>query len=231
MISVIVPAYNEEENISNCVYEINEVMISIKDDWELIVVDDGSKDKTLLKLDELKTKFKNLVILSNGKNIGPGAAFRNGFRAAKGDKIITIDSDLSYSPEKIPSLLDYVGDYDVVIGSWNKGNAKLINVPQSRVLVSKVAHFLDKNILRVNLSSLSSFFVAYKSDVINNITFESDGFDAQCEIITKIYRKGHKIKEVPVDLAWGKCRRSNSKLKLMKEIKNRFALWKRLRKI
>jgi len=228
MISIVVPAYNEEENILNCVYEINKAMIPIKEDWELIVVDDGSKDKTVLRLNKLKIRFTNLIVLSNGKNIGPGAAFRNGFKAAKGDKIVTIDSDLSYSPEKIPLLLNQLEENDIAIGSWNKGNARLINISLSRTIVSKVAHFLDKTILRVNLSSLSSFFCAYKSNVIKNIEFEANGFDAQCEIITKIYKKGYKIKEVPVDLIWSSDRRKNSKLKLMKEIKNRILLWRRL---
>jgi glycosyltransferase involved in cell wall biosynthesis len=228
IISIIVPAYNEEENIARCISKISSIMNTLNSSWEIIVVDDGSKDKTIPILNKLKNSQDNLTVIAHDTNMGPGAAFRNGFKAAKGNIIITIDSDLSYSPEKIPLLLKYLGKYDIVIGSWNKNGARLLNVPLDRVIISKVAHFLDMLMLGVNLSSLSSFFVAYKSSVIKNIPFKSNGFDAQCEIITRIYRKRYKIKEVPVNLAWSTDRRNKSKLKLLKEIKNRIALWARL---
>ena len=231
MISLVIPMYNEENNVENTLKRLDEVMKKLKAQYEIVVVNDGSSDNTLEVLNKAQKEYKKLSILSYLPNKGPGAAFREGFTKAKGDIIITLDADLSFSPDDIPRLLEKIQDADVVIGSQHMKGAKMINIPAWRIFVSKVAIALDKLILNIKLTSLSSFFVAYKSNVIKNLNFVSNGFDAQPEIIVKLYKQGRKIKEIPCDLKWSDKRVNRLSLKkLLKEIKKRFELWIYLKK-
>ncbi len=228
MISVIVPMFNEADNVEKCIATIRDVLDKNFDDWELIAVDDGSNDGTYKKLEEAKVTTRNLKIFKHDINKGPGAAFRTGFLKANGDVIVTIDADLSFSPKLIPILVSELKDADLVIGSQHKKGAKIINVPLIRRIASKGANILDRIILGVNLSSLTSFFVAYRSKIIKNLRIESDSFDAQSEILTKLFWSGYRIKEIPAPLIWSAERKKQSKLKLFNEIVKRFFLWKRL---
>ena len=128
-------------------------------------------------------------------------------------------------------LLEKIKEADVVIGSQHMKNAKMENIPLWRVLVSKAAIHMDRFFLGVKLSSVSSFFVAYKKDIIKNLVFRSNGFDAQCEILVKLYKKGYKIKEIPCTLRWSDNRKNRLTFKkLLKEIEKRIRLWVYLNK-
>ena len=230
MISVVVPVYNEEDIVGKNIKEIKEYMGRLHQKWELIIVNDCSSDKTLDELLKIRKNMNNLVVVSHKKNIGPGAAFRTGFKQAKGDIIITNDFDMSFSLRYLPQMLEALKDADVVIGSHHKKGSKMVNVPFIRRMASTCASFLDRNILNVNLSNLSSFFVAYKAEAVKNLEFKANSFDAQCEIIAKLYTKGCRIKDIPCILEWRSDKKRGSSLKLFKEIKRRLILWRRLRK-
>src|SRR3989344_3375571 len=203
MISIVVPVYNEEKIIKYSFNQIKETMDTINEPYEIVFVNDGSSDNTLQELTELQKKSKNLRIISYTPNKGPGAAFREGFKKAKGDKIITIDADLSFSPKDIPRLLEELkDDVQVVLGSQHMKGAKMENIPWIRVMASKSAVFLDRRRLNVKLSTLSSFFALYKADVIKNVEFTENGFSAQPEILTTLYRNKVNIKEIPCTLRW-----------------------------
>ncbi|MBD3164416.1 glycosyltransferase [Candidatus Woesearchaeota archaeon] len=230
MISIVIPAYNESETIESTIKKIRGVMKNLGEEWELIIVDDCSSDNTLKKIRAFKKKYEFLRIFSHKKNLGPGAGFRTGFKQAEGDIIITNDADSSFSPKDIPRLLSEIKNADVVIGSQHMEGARMINVPIKRVIASKAALFLDRLFLGVRLSSLSSFFVAYRKNVIKTLNFESNGFDAQCEILTKLYHKGYKIKEIPCSLRWDIGRKRKSSINIFKEAKKRVKLWRKLKK-
>jgi len=226
MISIVIPMFNEENDVKKTLQKVSKVLKKTKQPFEIISVDDGSSDKTLQVLNKSKRKYRNLRVISHEMNKGPGAAFRTGFAAAKGDIIITMDADLSFSPEYIPQMLKELKDADVVIGSQHLRKGNIQNVPQWRIFVSKAAVFLDRLMLGVKLSSLSSFFVAYKAPVIKKIQFKSNSFDAQCEIIAKLYKKGYHIKEIPCILRWSNERKNRlSFKKLIGEILRRIKLW------
>ncbi|MBW2976392.1 glycosyltransferase [Candidatus Woesearchaeota archaeon] len=231
MISLVMPAYNESKIIKDSVSLIKKQMDSLKERWELIIIDDCSKDDTVKKLLQLKKKVPNLRVIRQSRNMGPGAAFRAGFKKAKGDVIITNDVDCSFSPRYIPKMLEALDNSDVVIGSQHMKGAKIINVPLMRVIASKTAVFLDRLILNVKLSTLTSFFVAYKRKVIRNIDFKANGFEAQCEILTTLFKEGYQIKEIPCKLQWILGRSNKvSIFDLFNDFKKRLLLWKRLRK-
>src|SRR5512147_678846 len=119
MISVVVPLFNEEENVTELHRRVKSVMDSLKKEYEIIYVDDGSNDRTLPLLDEIQSGDGNVVVISFRRNFGQTAAFAAGFDYAKGDVVITLDGDLQNDPADIPSLLEAIKESDIVSG-WRK---------------------------------------------------------------------------------------------------------------
>lgn len=217
-ISFIVPAYNEENGIQKNLSRIFKFARQNYPDFEVIVVDDGSQDSTWKILQSLK--YKNLVLGKNPKNMGPGASFRRGFKLAKGDIAVTLDSDLSFPVEDTPKLIKKINEgYDLVVaspyfikGSKNKG------IPAFRLFLSLGATVIYTIALRKKLTCYTGFFRAYRKKVIKTIEFTSNGFQSQVEIIWKVRKKGYKITEVPSSLFYEQGRVSN--FKIFKEIQS-----------
>jgi len=115
-LSVVIPAYNEEESVGECVAELRQVMEGLGRPYEIIVVDDGSSDGTFELLQEQKRDFPELVIIRFDSNHGQTAAFEAGFKTAKGEIIVTIDADSQNDPADIPRLLELTEFWDVVCG-------------------------------------------------------------------------------------------------------------------
>lgn len=114
--SVVVPAYNEEENLPILLEEIGAAMSALGEPFEVVIVDDGSTDGTLEVLRRASAERPWLRWLSFAENAGQSAAFDAGFRAARGEVIITLDADLQNDPADIPLLLEHLGPYDAVCG-------------------------------------------------------------------------------------------------------------------
>jgi glycosyltransferase involved in cell wall biosynthesis len=113
VVSVIIPAYNEERTIGSVIEETIQIMGALGLPYEIIVVDDGSSDRTK----EIANRYK-AAVLSNGKNQGKGYALRKGFQHAQGDIIVTIDVDGAHNPKEIPSLINPLfNGADIVAGS------------------------------------------------------------------------------------------------------------------
>src|SRR3989338_9825989 len=109
MISVVIPVYNEEDTVEKCIIEVENVLAH-QNAYEIITVNDGSTDGSLEKLTTLGRTHSKLKVLTYSKNLGPGNAFRVGFQNAKGDIIVTMDCDMSFSPKYIRILLSEVKD-------------------------------------------------------------------------------------------------------------------------
>lgn len=133
--SVVIPLKNEEDNINDLIHELEPVMESLKKPWELICIDDGSTDGTLLKLQELKKNY--LRILAFDKNYGQTSAFDAGFKNAAGKFIITLDGDRQNDPHDIPKLIALSDAYDLVVG-WRADRKD----PISKKITSRLANFI-----------------------------------------------------------------------------------------
>lgn len=139
--SVVVPLHNEEENVLPLVTELEEVMNQLKRPWELICVDDGSKDNTLSHLCSLAATRPYLKVIAFAGNYGQSSAFDAGFKKARGDYVITMDGDLQNDPKDIPALIALTEDADLVCGwrrerrdSWTKkATSRLANAIRSRL--------------------------------------------------------------------------------------------------
>ncbi len=164
-VSIVVPLYNEEENVEVLHDRIMEVLTANNIDHEIIYVDDGSNDSTLQLLDKLQSKYKNVLVLSLRRNFGQTAAFAAGFDFARGDIVITMDGDLQNDPRDIPRLLDAIKDFDLVSG-WRK---KRKDPFLSRRLPSILANWLISKVTGVRLHDYGCSLKAYRRDVVKNL--------------------------------------------------------------
>ncbi len=146
-LSVVVPAYNEEESVVACVEELRQVMEQLGRPYEIIVVDDGSTDGTVGVLREQKTRFPELVIVRFDRNQGQTAAFDAGFKAARGRVIVTMDADMQNDPADIPWLVELTRYWDVVCG-YRKTRHDSIVRRVSSAIANGVRNWLTDEFIR-----------------------------------------------------------------------------------
>jgi len=164
-LSVIIPLYNEEENLPLLYEKLKEYLESLKKEYEILFVDDGSADRTLSILEEIQAKDNRVVVLSLRRNFGQTAAFAAGFDFARGDIVVTMDGDLQNDPADISKLLELIKDHDLVSG-WRK---KRKDPFFSRRLPSLVANWLISKVTGVKLHDYGCSLKAYRRDVIKNL--------------------------------------------------------------
>jgi len=164
-LSVIIPLYNEEENVPPLYEKLKEYLESLKKEYEILFVDDGSTDRTLSVLEEIQAKDNRVVVLSLRRNFGQTAAFAAGFDFVRGDIVVTMDGDLQNDPADISKLLELIKDHDLVSG-WRK---KRKDPFFSRRLPSLVANWLISKVTGVKLHDYGCSLKAYRRDVIKNL--------------------------------------------------------------
>ncbi|MCK9151774.1 glycosyltransferase [Methanobacterium alcaliphilum] len=214
MISVIIPMYDEEENVGNTLSQVNSILDNFFDKYEIIVVDDGSSDRTFELVSEIITKSPSIKIIKHSINQGMGKALRSGFKEASGDIIVTLDADLSYDPRDIPLLVKELGDsIDIVVGSQYMPGGETENIPFFRLFLSRMANKIVGYSMNGNLSTVTGIFRAYKKEILDSIEMESNGTEINPEILSKANALGYKIKEVPVKLKGRVLGKSKIKIK------------------
>ena len=164
-VSIVIPLYNEEESIPHLYGAIKEVMDGTGRAYEIIFVDDGSRDKSFALLSELQKSDKRVVVIGFRRNFGQTAAMAAGFDYAEGEVIVTMDADLQNDPKDIPKLLEASKEYDVVSG-WRKNRKDKF---LSRRLPSVIANWLISFVTGVALHDYGCTLKAYRSEVIKNI--------------------------------------------------------------
>ena len=162
-VSVVIPLYNEEENVEILNERLGATMKNIGD-YEIVYVDDGSTDGTLRLLEQIQAQDENVIVLSLRRNFGQTAAFAAGFDFARGDVIVTMDGDLQNDPTDIPKLLEAIKEYDLVSG-WRKKRQDSF----SRTFPSKIANWLISNVTGVRLHDYGCSLKAYRRDVVKNL--------------------------------------------------------------
>ena len=165
MVSVVVPLYNEEESIPHLYRALKDSLERLGRPYEIILVDDGSRDHTLSLIDDLHRQDDGIVVASFRRNYGQTAAFAAGFDLARGGVIITIDGDLQNDPEDIPLLLDEIETCDIVSG-WRKDRKDKF---LSRRLPSMTANWLISTVTGVKLHDYGCSLKAYRAEVVKNI--------------------------------------------------------------
>ncbi len=166
LLSVVVPLYNEEENVQLLYDELKEVLSSIEDDHEIIFIDDGSQDTSLEILQTIQKQDDSVIVVSFRRNFGQTAAMSAGFDYARGDVIVTMDGDLQNDPHDIPKLLEKIKDgYDVVTGwRFDRQDAFI-----SRKLPSMIANKIISVTTGVSLHDYGCTLKAFRKDVVKGI--------------------------------------------------------------
>jgi len=222
-LSVVIPMYNEEETADKCINRVLKIIEKVASNYELIIVDDGSKDGTWDKIQAWAARNAHIQSIKHTKNLGVGVAFLDGFKKSKGKYIVTLDADLSYPPEELPKLLHEIHmGYDVVLASCHVKGGKMVNVPFFRKLTSRLGCIFYKIILKLPLITVDTFFAVYPAEIVKELELKSRGFDLIPELIIKLWKSGYKITEVPTVLTWEKGRKS--KIKLFTEVFRRLKL-------
>lgn len=164
-VSIVVPLYNEEENIMPLYNALRSTMDATGNNYEIIFVDDGSTDRTFEVIRELREKDLKVRVLSFSRNFGQTAAFKAGFDHARGDVIVSIDGDMQNDPKDIPKLLSMIGEYDIVSGWRRRRKDPFL----TRRLPSMIANYLISKVTGVKLHDYGCSLKAYKASVVKNI--------------------------------------------------------------
>jgi len=187
--SIVIPAYNEEESILLLYDAIKEARL--KQDYEIIFINDGSTDNTQEVLEQLYRKDKDLKVINFRKNLGKTAAWLAGFKQARGDVIITLDADLQNDPSDIPKLLHKVKQgYDAVNG-WRYKRED----PLTQKIPSLIFNWLARKITGIELDDINCGFKAFRRDAVKNLP-SREGMHRYILII--LFFRGLKIKEIRV---------------------------------
>jgi len=200
---VIIPTYNEKENIENMIKAI----FSLEKAFDILIVDDNSPDGTAAIVMELQLKYPKQLFLEVRKTKnGLGTAYIHGFKWAllrKYEYIIEMDADFSHSPKDLKRLYKACSSYgaDVSIGSRYSKGVNVVNWPMNRVLMSYFATKYVRFITRIPIHDTTAGFVCYKRKVLETINFDKIkfvGYAFQIEMKFKAWKHGFNIKEVSV---------------------------------
>ena len=165
-ISVVVPLFNEEESLPELTSWIDKVMKTNSFTYEVILVDDGSKDKSWQVIEELSAQNKSIKGIKFRRNYGKSAALNKGFEAAQGDVVITMDADLQDSPDEIPELFDLIKnkDFDLISG-WKKKRYD----PITKTVPTKLFNWATRKMSGVYLHDFNCGLKAYRKEVVKAI--------------------------------------------------------------
>ncbi len=191
-LSVVIPAYNEEDNIPILYEKLKGVLERLGREYEVIFVDDGSVDRTWEVLKEIAEKDQRVKLIRFRKNYGQTAAMYAGFQYASGEVVITLDADLQNDPEDIPNLLQKLEEgYDIVSG-WRKDRKDPF---LSRKVPSMIANWIISKVTGVELHDYGCTLKAYRAGIIKKLELYGD-MHRFLPALTK--RLGAKITEIPV---------------------------------
>jgi Glycosyltransferases involved in cell wall biogenesis len=223
LVSIILPAYNEAIILSKSVETIYQYIQNLTQyHWEILIVNDGSKDNTGAIANELAQKYPIIRVLHHVVNLNLGNALKTGFANSKGDYVVTLDIDLSYSVEHIGMLLDTIETTcsDMVLASPYMKGGKVTAVPFFRKVMSRMVNKLMGFAAQEKYHTFTSMVRAYKGDFIRSLNLKTKNFEISPEIIYKAMILRARIIEIPAHLDWSFQNKSGrmSGLRVFQEI-------------
>ena len=215
-LTIVIPMYNEAENAESTLIQVEQALVSLQGNYEIVAVDDGSADNTYEVLNRLAQENGRLQVVSYQKNRGRGLALRTGFKAAKGEIIVSMDADLSYDPRYIPEIFEILRaeqDIDVVLASPYMPGGGVQDVPFLRLWISRLGNRVLRFAMPNRIYTSTCIFRGYRRKVLDSLELESEGKEIHLEILSKIIALGYRVKEVPAVLKGRKKGRSKFKFK------------------
>lgn len=203
-LSIIIPVFNEEKTILEILKRVGEVKLPNNMTKEIIVVDDGSTDDSILKVQNSKL-FEKVKFIIHKKNLGKGKAVQTGIKNATGDLIIIQDADLEYDPNDYMKLIEQVlkNNAQVVYGTrlknyplnmWGENKTVL----PMHLIANRFLTFLTNLLFEAKLTDMETCYKLFSANILKNIKLEAQGFDFEPEVTAKILKQGIKIVEVPI---------------------------------
>lgn len=200
-LSLVIPAFNEEKSINKTLMILENIIKSMKLQYEIIVVNDGSYDYTLFNALNYANKNGHVKVISNDKNMGKGYAIRKGFMISDGDIVVFADSDLDINFNKISNYIDSLKYGDIVIASKWHPNSEL-DIPFFRRILSCGFNFLVRFLTDVDIKDTQSGLKVMKKsafiDVFPRLSVKRYAFDVELLVVARI--KGLKIVEMPTKI-------------------------------
>jgi dolichol-phosphate mannosyltransferase len=214
-ISVVLPAYNEEDIIENSMEIVISYLKSKEDkySWEILIINDGSKDNTGLLADSIAKTNKNIRVIHHPYNMNLGRALQTGFKNAHGDIIVVMDIDLSYSVDHIEKLVDkqIQTDAEIVIASPYMKDGKVTKVPFFRLMLSRTVNRFMRFAAQEKYHTFTGMVRAYKSGFIKNLNLKTKDYEINPEILYKSMILRARIIEIPAHLDWSFQNKSGGK--------------------
>jgi len=194
-VSVVIPVFNEEVTIGNVVTRTKKTLEQLGVSYEILVVDDGSDDRSADIAQELKAH------VLRDPHQGKGFALRSGFRQAKGELVVTLDADGSHKPEEIPLVLRHLRENkaDFVVGSrFFNSEANQTKIPKINRAGNRMFNDLIGHLTGVQISDSQSGFRAIRSSLIKRMKLGSHGYEVESEMLVKALRMGARVAETPI---------------------------------
>jgi len=207
-ISVVIPAFNEEQNIGFVLTNVHKILKETSLPYEIIVVNDGSTDRTA----EI-VKEHNAFLVNHGRNSGKGNALKTGFVMAKGKIVVMMDADGSHRPEDIPLLIDPLlngSEVDVVIGSRFNDEVSRNSTTRLHLIGNKIINTVIFFLTGKYVSDSQTGFRAFRREVLKRLALWSTKFEIESELTVKMLKDGVRVREVPIRCM--KRLRGNSKV-------------------
>jgi len=197
---VCIPTYNEIENIEKIIPKI----LSMADEIEVLIIDDNSPDGTGDKVAEMMKEDNRIHLIRRPGKMGLGTAYVEGFKYAiknNFDLVFEMDADFSHDPNAIPSFLEAIKDNDLVLGSRYINGINVLNWPMKRLLLSYFANVYTKIVTGMKINDATGGFKCFRIEVLKSIDLDkikSNGYSFQIEMTFKAWKKGFRIKEIPI---------------------------------
>ena len=214
-LSIIIPAYNEEESITETIEQLEKVLETVKIEHEIFVVNDNSKDNTIKVLEELQKKYPALRYETNNGPNGFGYAVRYGLERFDGDCVAIMMADLSDSPDDLVKFYTAMveGNFDCVFGSRFIKGGKLIDYPFVKKIINRMANFIIRLLMRIKYNDTTNAFKLYKRHTIEGLKpFLSPHFNLTIELPLKAIIRGYSYTIIPN--SWTNRKHGVSKLKI-----------------
>jgi glycosyltransferase involved in cell wall biosynthesis len=207
LVSVIVPAYNEAAILRKNLTTLCHYLESLENEyrWELFVINDGSTDNTGELAEEFARTRPRVRVLHHIVNFGLGQAFQSAFNASRADYLVTLDLDLSYTPDHIGALLRKLRDTraKVVVASPYMEGGQISHVPPVRRFMSIWANRFLSRMARGNMATLTGMVRAYDGKFVRSLDLRSTGMEINPEVLYKAALLHARVEEIPAHLDWG----------------------------
>lgn len=197
---VVIPTYNEIENIERIINKIHEVI----PEMHVLVVDDNSPDGTSQAVEKMMSQDERVFLLKRAGKMGLGTAYCEGFTLAlerNYDAIFEMDADFSHDPKELPNFLEQIKEHDLVIGSRYISGVNVVNWPLRRLVLSYGANIYSRIITGMPINDATGGFKCFRAEALRKIdlkAIKSNGYGFQIEMNYKVWKNKGKIKEIPI---------------------------------